>query len=122
MPNINQEEKTNFLQSRLRTVVDELLERKTVEIFGELKIDVSDMDTVALLKGDRICVNIDAVKYPKYILKYIVAHELAHLVVRGHGRKFWQVLRDIYPEYERGKNALLNRVGAASEIVPSVQK
>src|SRR2546427_13230451 len=120
MPNISQEEKANFLQSRLKTVVDELLERKTVEIFGKSKVDVTDMGALALLRGDRICVSIDAVKYPKYILKYIVAHELAHLVVRGHGTKFWQVLRDIYPEYERGKEELLNRVDGASEIVPGV--
>jgi predicted metal-dependent hydrolase len=30
----------------------------------------------------------------------IIAHELAHLVVKRHTWRFWKVVRIIYPEYD----------------------
>jgi predicted metal-dependent hydrolase len=67
------------------------------------------MDALALVKGNKIYLNGNARKYPKYILKYIMAHELAHLVVKRHTRKFWGIVKHIYPQYEKGRDGLLKR-------------
>jgi len=39
-------------------------------------------------------------------MKYIIAHELAHLIVKRHTKKFWEIVKRIYPRYERGKDEL----------------
>ena len=38
---------------------------------------------------------------PKRVAAYVVAHELAHLKVHNHSRKFWNLLSSIYGEHQR---------------------
>jgi predicted metal-dependent hydrolase len=92
---------------KINTILNELLEKNEVEIFGNLKIEVANMDDLALIKRNKIYLNVNTMKYPKYILKYIIAHELAHLMIKRHTKKFWEVVKRIYPQYEKGKNELL---------------
>lgn len=40
---------------------------------------------------------------PRSVLEYVVAHELAHLKYRSHGKVFWSYLRLIMPSYEKPK-------------------
>ena len=42
---------------------------------------------------------------PGYVVDYVVLHELAHLLVPGHGRAFWALLED-YPRLERARGFL----------------
>ena len=36
---------------------------------------------------------------PPAALEYVVAHEMSHLWIRNHGRRFWQRVEEVYPEY-----------------------
>lgn len=45
---------------------------------------------------------------PDWVLDYVLVHELAHLVVPGHGRKFWDVVAR-YPRAERARGWLACR-------------
>jgi predicted metal-dependent hydrolase len=45
---------------------------------------------------------------PDWVLDYVIVHELAHLVVPGHGRKFWDVVAR-YPRAERARGWLACR-------------
>lgn len=40
---------------------------------------------------------------PAEVLKYLVAHEMAHLKEMNHSKNFWQLVEDIYPEYQPAK-------------------
>jgi predicted metal-dependent hydrolase len=40
---------------------------------------------------------------PRYVLDYLAAHEIAHLVEMNHSPRFWRVLRRICPDMERAK-------------------
>ena len=40
---------------------------------------------------------------PPYVLDYLAAHEVAHLVEMNHSRRFWRVLLKIYPDAQRAK-------------------
>lgn len=37
---------------------------------------------------------------PSWVLDYVLVHELAHLLVPGHGADFWAIVRS-YPKTER---------------------
>ena len=49
---------------------------------------------------------------PAYVLDYVVLHELAHLLVPGHGPEFWSMLRG-YPRTERARGYLEGVAAAA---------
>jgi predicted metal-dependent hydrolase len=52
---------------------------------------------MAFLKGNIIYVNVKTRIYPDFVLKYIIAHELAHVAIkRKHIWRFWKVVRIIY--------------------------
>jgi len=110
MYSVSSEEAVADFRHKIGEILDELLNNNGVEIFGNLKIEITSMDALAIVKGNKIYLNGNARKYPKYILKYIMAHELAHLVVKRHTRKFWETVKHIYPQYERGKRELLTRL------------
>jgi hypothetical protein len=104
------------LQQKVENILRELTEGNGMEIYGNLKIEVANMDTLALLKGNKIYINIKARKYPEFVLKYIIAHELAHLIVKRHTKKFWEIVKRIYPEYEKGMKELLKILKNKNEV------
>jgi predicted metal-dependent hydrolase len=48
---------------------------------------------------------------PEYVIDYVLLHELAHLLVPGHGPSFWKLLGD-YPRTERARGYLEGVVAA----------
>lgn len=40
-------------------------------------------------------------RVPEHLVAYIVYHELAHLIVRGHNRKFKAIIASQFPDYRR---------------------
>jgi predicted metal-dependent hydrolase len=53
---------------------------------------------------------------PSWVLDYVLVHELAHLLVPGHGRDFWDLVA-VYPRTERARG-YLEGVAAASGAQP----
>ncbi|HET9485480.1 MAG TPA: YgjP-like metallopeptidase domain-containing protein [Xanthomonadales bacterium] len=49
---------------------------------------------------------------PPAALEYVVAHEMSHLWIRNHGRRFWQRVEAVYPDY-LDTRAWLNKHGYA---------
>ncbi len=56
---------------------------------------------------------------PSFVLDYVAAHEVAHLVEMNHGPRFWALVKKICPEFESAKEWLqvlgpdLHRYGPA---------
>jgi len=40
---------------------------------------------------------------PPFVLDYLAAHEVAHLVELNHSPRFWRLVEQIYPDFERAK-------------------
>ena len=49
---------------------------------------------------------------PPYVLDYLAAHEVAHLIEMNHSQAFWRVVARICPDWERAKG-WLNAHGSA---------
>ncbi|WP_018544386.1 M48 family metallopeptidase [Streptomyces sp. LaPpAH-108] len=49
---------------------------------------------------------------PEYVIDYVLCHELAHLLVPGHGPDFWRLLES-YPRTERARGYLEGVVAAS---------
>ena len=56
-----------------------------------------------------------AVMAPPALVDYIVAHELAHLRVRGHGPEYWAVVAQAVPDYRRRREQL-REIGSGLSI------
>lgn len=58
---------------------------------------------------------------PEYVVDYVLCHELAHLLVPGHGPDFWRLL-EAYPRTERARGYLEGVAAAARtpDVPPDV--
>ena len=48
----------------------------------------------------RICINVRLALYPPECLEYVVVHELCHLLERGHGPRFHQLMDAFMPDWK----------------------
>ncbi|MQA94975.1 MAG: DUF45 domain-containing protein [Streptosporangiales bacterium] len=49
---------------------------------------------------------------PEWVVDYVLVHELAHLIVPGHGADFWELVNN-YPKAERARGYLEGIAAAA---------
>ncbi|RKY01567.1 hypothetical protein DRP77_09480 [Candidatus Poribacteria bacterium] len=109
------------LYERLFDIYDEIKSDGRVEILGELDFEVVERidgrgNRIAKLKGNKILVKRSAIALPEEALRYIVAHEIAHLLVKRHTARFWDIVRLIYPDFEKGKRSLEDSAQAETLI------
>ncbi|MEF2897233.1 MAG: SprT family zinc-dependent metalloprotease [Senegalimassilia anaerobia] len=54
----------------------------------------------------RICINVRLALYPPECLEYVVVHELCHLLERGHGPRFYQLMDRFMPDWKQRRDKL----------------
>lgn len=57
--------------------------------------------------ANNIIFNWRIIKAPIFVLEYLVAHELVHLIENNHTPRFWNILSIQVPNYEKAKNWLM---------------
>lgn len=65
--------------------------------------------------ANNIIFNWRIIKAPMFVLEYLVAHELVHLIEDNHTPKFWNILSIQVPNYEKAK-AWLKKNGQLLEV------
>ncbi len=56
--------------------------------------------------------------FPGWVIDYVIVHELAHLVVGGHGADFWALVQR-YPKTERARGFLIAKgMDGEDEVTP----
>ncbi len=59
-------------------------------------------------KHGALSINWRLVQAPSRVMEYVAAHEVCHLVRRGHSKRFWQVVSSVLPDW-RERRAELRR-------------
>ena len=90
----------NLLYSYILQLLQEFTERGL--LCGVIKIKIIDTlekpTILARLRGNYIELSHKLVYAPKSIIRYVLAHELSHLLVKNHTTKFFAILDALLPE------------------------
>lgn len=54
---------------------------------------------------------------PENIIRYVIAHEMSHLVHMNHSAEFWRVVEGLYPQYKNARKWLRENGGKLQNIV-----
>lgn len=98
---------SNIQESWYRKIAKEHLTNRTNQLSEKLKfpynkIFIRDSRTKwGNCSGDKnISLNWKLIKAPKYVIDYLIIHELLHTVVMSHTHKFWTLMKSYYPDYK----------------------
>ena len=58
------------------------------------------------IRARRIWLNLELVRMPMAVIDLVIVHELAHLIERGHNRRFYAVMDAHYPGWREHEGAL----------------
>lgn len=86
------------------------LARKYAENLGvtynECKVSEMKYRWASCTPKNNIIFNWRIIKGPQYVVEYLVAHELVHLMENNHTPRFWHILSIQIPNYQRAKDWL----------------
>lgn len=99
-----------FYREELKAVIPSLI-KKWENIMGVKvhEFGVKQMKTrwgTCNTRDKRIWINLELAKTSLNCLEYIVVHEMAHLLERGHGPKFKAIMDKYYPNWKNVKEEL----------------
>ena len=104
---------TDLLFGKLEEIHEEIKQEGKIDLLGNLDFEIAKRidnkkGRIAKLKGNRIILQLDAIALPENILRYIVAHEIAHVENKRHTKKFWKTVELICPDYRETQQQLTN--------------
>ena len=56
-----------------------------------------------------ISINWRLIMAPESVSRYVIIHELCHLVQPNHSKNFWKLVEDFFPDYKDNKQWLKNK-------------
>lgn len=74
--------------------------------FNECKTSEMKYRWGSCTPNNNIIFNWRIIKAPMFVVEYLVAHELVHLIESNHTAKFWHILSVQIPNYQRAKKWL----------------
>jgi predicted metal-dependent hydrolase len=92
-----------WYRAQLKTLIPPLLEKWR----ARLEVEVADWGVRQMktrwgscnTKAHRICLNLELAKLPPRCIEYVLVHELAHLIERGHGERFRAIMDRHVPQW-----------------------
>ena len=99
-----------FLVQEMRAVLPELttaMETKAQKHASQYRVrHMKSCWGSCNIKTGTITLNLELAEHDKEALKYVIAHELTHLYVRGHNREFYALLVTFYPNWKEVRASL----------------
>jgi len=74
--------------------------------FKECKISEMKYRWGSCTSINNINFNWRIIKSPLYVIRYIVVHELVHLIERNHSDRFWNIISIQIPDFQKAKDWL----------------
>ena len=101
----------DLLYSQLHKIYEQIKKARSIEVFGNLDFEIAEKidnkkQRAAKLKGNKILVKLDAVALPKSALKYVIAHEIAHIFTKKHTKRFWKAVELMCPNFGKSRELL----------------
>lgn len=101
----------DLLFSKLLEISEEIKKEGKIDLLGNLDFEITKKidnkkGRIAKLKDNRIILKLDTVALPENVLKYIVAHEMAHIANKRHTKKFWKTVKLICPNFREAQKQL----------------
>lgn len=90
------------LLGEIKTIVDTISKKHNLD-YSNIRIMENVTRWGSCCSKGNLAFNWRIVFAPIEVLKYLVAHEMAHLKEMNHSENFWQLVEDIYPEYKSAK-------------------
>ncbi|NHJ33598.1 MAG: M48 family metallopeptidase [Asgard group archaeon] len=102
---------SELLFSKLEEIHKEIEKEGKINLLGNLDFEITQKidnkkHRIAKLKGNKIILKSTVITFPENILRYIFAHEIAHVENKRHTRKFWKTVELIYPNFKEAKKQL----------------
>lgn len=94
---------------KFEEILDKLLSNLKVYQFEKPNLEIRRMKSrwgTCLNDKNKIVLNIELIKAPKYCIEYIMIHELTHFKYPNHRKEFYHFLRLILPDWEKRKDRL----------------
>jgi len=119
---ILKESLSDLLATEMYNIFNEIIGENKIDVLGNLRFEIVEkIDNkkrrIAKLEGNKIMVKINAISLPKEALRYIITHEMAHLVTKKHNGKFWKIVGTVYPEYKQGEKAFKDHEDYLSQSI-----
>lgn len=103
----------NWFDIKCREVFKSLYEEMYLMVskYGvpDVKINIRKMKTrwgSCMAEKNTIILNRDLIKAPKYCIKYVVLHELVHMIYKEHNNEFYDFLFTLMPDWKERKRIL----------------
>ncbi|WGI17137.1 SprT family zinc-dependent metalloprotease [Methanonatronarchaeum sp. AMET-Sl] len=96
-------------RNKARKLAEEKINKHLSKIKGEFNtLYIRNQKTKwgSCSSKNNISINWRVLLAPEEVFEYVVVHELVHLEDKGHSESFWQRLKEIYPDYEKGRKWL----------------
>lgn len=98
-------------KTKFRNLVEKLVEQAAKDILGinPCRIVVRKMKSrwASCSPKGTITINALARYLPKYLISYIIYHEICHILEPRHNREFWTCVQKKYPNYKELEKELL---------------
>jgi predicted metal-dependent hydrolase len=102
----------DLLYTELSNIYEGIKKEGKIEILGDLDFEIVEKiddkkQRIAKLKGNKVLVKLNAIILPKRALKYVIAHEIAHTLIKAHTKRFWEIVETIYPNFKTGQKLFM---------------
>lgn len=102
---------SDLLFNKVSDITDSFKKEGKIDLLGTLDVEITEKidnkkTRIAKLKGNKIILKQDLVELPEDVIKYVIAHEIAHVSNKGHTKRFWKTVELIFPKYEEAKQEL----------------
>jgi hypothetical protein len=103
-----QEQKQAILEEWYREQLKVIIPKYISKWEEPMNVKVSSFDIrkmscrgLCWYKAGQIDINLILAKYPLEILEYVIVHEMAHLLVHSHSKKFWAIVDKFLPNWRQ---------------------